>query len=160
MGWSALRLGFKSTRSSTKNYNQIHFKKRPTVPFSLTIQDLPFLIVRQIDGKNMILLIILNNNNMLLGTQHNYPKRNRRNHIIQIPRLLHSFVSTGFFYLAQTFYLNLTADLLRPEGVSVAMYKRTVVASDWPGGCGSTDKLTSYEDTSTHSINHALLELQ
>lgn len=96
---------------------------------------------------------------MLLGTQHSYPKRKRRNHIIQIPRLLHSFASPGFFYLAQTFYLNLTQDLLKPEGVSVAMYKRRAIASDWPGGRGSTDKLSLYEeDTSTHTIKHARLE--
>lgn len=81
---------------------------------------------------------------MLLGTQDNYPKQNRRNHIIQIPRLL--ALRARIFYLAHTFDLNLTPDLLKPEGVTfccnVQAESGQVVASDWPGGYGSTDKLT------------------
>lgn len=66
---------------------------------------------------------------MFIAVKHYYPSQNRLNNNIQIPRLFHSFSTQNSFYVAHTVHRNLPLDLLQPDGVSVAMYKRKV--SEW-----------------------------
>lgn len=155
-----LYLGFKPSRSLTDNQYQIHFEKRPTIPFLFTFFRISLLQRSGNVYKNVILKLLTTRvclKKCIITTLQGTDGIT----ITKFPVYPLFLQAKNYFYTAHTVYCNLPLDLLQPEDVSVSV-DTVCTRGEWASSCsGSAWWLRKYcytlfSDTSTHTIKHLL----